>query len=59
MLHVLTHWIISQQHREQMQSSCFVRVDKGAGYLMVCDTVPRNYFFIFLSTLEFMGFFFE
>jgi hypothetical protein len=27
-----------------------VRVDKGAGYLMVCESVRRNYFFIFLSS---------
>jgi hypothetical protein len=26
-----------------------VHVDKDAGYLMVCETVPRNYFFIFFS----------
>jgi hypothetical protein len=36
-----------------------VRIDKGSGYLMVCDTVPRNYFFIFFSTLEFMVSFFN
>jgi hypothetical protein len=29
-----------------------VRVDKGAGYLMVCETVLRNYFFIFSLLLN-------
>jgi hypothetical protein len=30
----------------------FMLVDEGAGCLMVLETVPRNYFFIFFSPLE-------
>jgi len=30
-----------------------VLVDQGAGWLMVWETFPRNYFFIFFSPLEF------
>jgi hypothetical protein len=41
-----------------MLSSCFVRVDEGAGFLMVWETVSRNYFLIFFSPLEFRVFFF-
>jgi hypothetical protein len=35
-----------------------VHVDEGAGYLMVWETVPRNYFFIFFSPLGSQGFLF-
>jgi hypothetical protein len=53
-LHVLTPCIISQQHTEQMALLC---VGEGAGSLMVWETVPRNYFFIFFSPLEVTVFF--
>jgi len=59
MLHGLTHSTLSRQHREKMQSDCFVRVREGAGFLMVWETVPRNYFFIFFSPLEIWVFFLQ
>jgi len=59
MLHGLTHSTIFWQHREKMQSDCFVRVREGAGSLMVWLTVPRNYFFIFFSPLEIWVFFLQ
>jgi hypothetical protein len=55
----LSHSTISRQHREKMWSGWFVPVHKRAGSLMVWQTVPTNYCFIFFSPLEVWVFFLQ